>query len=735
MRWTGVRWIVLTGAAAGLAGLTPRGAGAQEPQLVRNWELRGPQFDFRPDGVWRRKVRAIAAARAAALSRGQFDLLNAPVRLGAPLPSAYAVTGFLDVPAILIRYADTPDSIILGDTTAYTNVLFGTSPPVGRPYTVRTFYEALSGGLFSMHGAAVGWITLGQNEVAYTGPANGCPDNPYTSNCNGIFGSSYSLLRAGLVEAISAVDSSVWRRFGYDQTTGVLEMVVFVQPNRDGACVTSTNNHVWSHRGWLGGVNTKTPWPGHGGQFLKVDDYTIQAGVGGDQGCLTTQIMPIGTAAHETGHGLGLPDLYDTGALTGTEGIGHWGLMGSGNYAAPLSPAFYEAWSRTYVGWTTVVPLTAGGSYTFGPVETGDTVFLLRPSGANPRGEYFLLENRQGLLSDSALIARKGSPGLLVWHVDSTQLYGAWGSNSVNAGPIHGLVLVEADGLNQMLSSGSNQNRGDNGDPFPGATARTHLGNDPGFPSNALNAGGHAGFILDSITQLSPNGPMRFRLGMGVALSVAAADPTAQVRVRGQLLSAYRQFLLQGDTATISIDSLQTNGAGTAEYRFAGWSDGGARTHLVTVGGRDTTLTAALTRRFVLSWAAAGPGSVTAAPGSASSGAWFADGDTVGLTARPSPNALFMGWSGDVTSGAAHLVVAAGQPYSVTANFNAAPLDSVVQQLLNGHGLNPLQVTTLDFQGNQNGHFDLGDFLHWLDQSGTAVSAQLLARVFERVRQ
>jgi len=730
---TGIRWLVLAGAAVALAGLAPRGALAQEPQMVRNWEPRGPQFDFRPDGVWRRKVRAVAAARAAALAAGRFDLLNAPVQMAAPQPSAYAVTGFLNVPAILIKYADTPDGIILGDTTAYTNLLFGTTPPLGRPYTVRTFYEALSGGLFSMHGAAAGWITLSQNETAYTGPAKGCPDNTYDGNCNGIFGSSYPLLRAGLIEAIADVDSSVWGRFGYD-ATGTLEVVVFVQPNRDGACVTSTNNHVWSHRGWLGGVNTKTPWPNHPGQYLKVNDYTIQAGVGGSQACDTTQIMPIGTASHETGHGLGLPDLYDTGNSSVTEGIGEWGLMGSGNYSKPLSPSFYEAWSRTYVGWVAVRPLTTGGSYTLPPVESaGDTVYLLRPTGANPRGEYYLLENRQGLLSDSALVALM-APGLLVWHVDSTQMTNAWGSNTVNAGPIHGLTLVEADGLNELLSSGSNQNRGDGGDPFPGLTNRTHLGSDATTPNTALNAGGYAGFALDTITQIAPNGPMRFRLTFGGVLAVAASDTTAQIRVRGQLVNRFRQILVQGDTATITMDTLQSNVAGTAQYRFASWSDGGARTHLVTVTGRDTAITASVTRKFVLAWAAAGSGSVAASAGAPASGSWFTDGDTVGLTAHPAPNALFMGWSGDVTSGLPHLKLTAGQPYSVTANFQAAPLDSVVSQLLNGHGLNALQAVTLDYQGNQNGHFDLGDFLAWLDQSGTAISAQLLARIFERVR-
>lgn len=731
-----MRWLVAAGAAVGFAGLAPRGALAQESQMAKHWELRGPRFDFRPDGVWRRRVRAIAAARAAALAGGRFDVLNAPVQMASPQPSAYAVTGFLNVPAVLIKYSNTPPAIILGDTTAYDAVLFGTSPPVGRPYTIRTFYEQLSHGLFSMHGAAVGWITLSKPESSYVGPSTGCPSPGGT--CNGVWSdAAYSALRAGLIEAIARADSMGvdWSRFGYDPATGKLEMVVFVQPNMDGACASASNNHVWSHRGWLGGVATKTPWPGRTGQYLSVDDYTIQAGVGGRLACDTTQLMPIGTAAHETGHGLGLPDLYDAGATTSTEGIGEWGLMGSGNYARPLSPAFYEAWSRTYVGWATVLPLTTGGSYTLSPVEIGyDTLFMIRPTGANPRREYYLLENRQGINSDSALIAKKGSPGLLVWHVDSTQLANGWPSNTVNSGPIHGLTLVEADGQNELLLSGAGSNRGDGGDPFPGVTLRTHLGADATPPNTALNAGGSAGFVLDTITQVSPSGAMRFRLAFGGYLTVAASDTSAQVRVRGQLVSRFHQVLMQGDTATLTMDTLQVNGAGTAQYRFRSWSDGGARTHLVTVAGRDTALSAAITRRFVLSWTPSGTGSITASAGAPASGSWFTEGDTVGLTAHPAPNALFMGWSGDTTAALPHITLTAGQPYSVTATFTAAPLDSVVAQLLNHHGLNPLQVTTLDDLGNQNGRFDLGDFLAWLDQSGTAVSAQVLARIFERVR-
>jgi M6 family metalloprotease-like protein len=731
MKRTGLRRILLVGTAVGLTALAARGAAAQQPTLTRHWELRGPRFDFGPDGVWRRRVREVVRARELARSRGDFRALNAPAQAGVPLPSALAVTGVLNTPAVLLKFADTPT--VPGDSTAYTNLLFGTTPPLGRPYTIRTFYEQMSLGVFSMRGAAVGWVTLDSNEAKYTGPATGCL--PYGA-CNGVWSNAaFAALQAGLREAVAKADARGvdWSRFGFDPATGILDLVIFIQPSRDGACVTSGNNHIWSHRSSLGGVATQTDWPGHAPQKLRVADYTIQAGVGGSTSCDTTQIMGIGTAAHETGHGLNLPDLYDTDPNDGddSEGIGEWGLMGSGNYARPFSPAFFEAWSRQFVGWVTVRPITTAGTYTLGPVETSDTVFMIRPTGSNPRGEYFLLENRQAINADSGTIGKGKAPGLLVWHVDSTQIASG---GAVNSGPVHGVVLTEADGLNNLLSSlGGVSNRGDGGDPFPGSTGRTVLGPGPAFPRVDLNAGVGAGVRLDSIRQLSANGPMSFRVQLGGQVVVAATDTTARVLVHGTLQRRYQAFMQSGDTATIAMDTaLQTNAAGTVRYRFASWSDGGARQHVVTAAGRDTTFTANLSRSFNVQVGTAGPGTVTATPAVPVGGAWLAEGDSVVLVAQPNPNAIFMGWSGDATIGQPRIVLRANQAYSVAANFAAAALDSVVAQLLNGHGLTPQQVLLLDQHGNGNSRFDIGDFVAWLDQSGTTVSAQLLARIFER---
>ncbi len=508
--------LVLTGIAV----LAPPAVSQARPQARPGIRREIPWLDFSPHGVWRGRARQVRANRARLLAARQFSALNA--RLLAPgIFSTTTVSGTLVEPVVLFKYQDTPAGEIVGDTTAYDNVLFASTPPNLRPYTVRTYYEQLSSGQMTITGKALGFVTLDSSEVAYTGAAGTCTGNPYgTTNCNGLFsGDAYARMQQGLREALQKLDSSVdWTQFTSHGDT--LDLVVFAHPAKDGACGgygypnpttgDATNNHIWSHRSTLA-----VPYQTHsirlGGGPLTVVDYIIESAVGGASSCDTTRIMPVGTVAHETGHGFDLPDLYDTSPTETSEGVGEYSLMGSGNYSSPLSPSRFDAWSLSQLGWVNVVPLAANGTHQFGGAPVSDTVFYVRAADPNPRGEYFLLENRQPLQSDSAMIRLHGGGGLLVWHVDSTQManHGFSTSNNVNEGPIHGLEVVQADGrwdLDLGISRGGN--RGDAGDPFPGATnALTFV------PSRNAD-GAYAGFEIDSIRQLSTTSPMSmaFRL-------------------------------------------------------------------------------------------------------------------------------------------------------------------------------------------------------------------------------
>jgi M6 family metalloprotease-like protein len=144
----------------------------------------------------------------------------------------------------------------------------------------------------------------------------------------------------------------------------------------------------------------------------------------------------VGIMAHEFGHGLGLPDLFDVSRNRNPDedpsedsaGIGRWGLMGWGatGWAGASGPVAFSAWSLEQLGWLgpdnqrleevvgdrpdlLVADLHRGGTVYKVPLRawTPDSLTLWR--------EYVLLEyrSRQGNYYHRDLPGE----GLLVWYV------------------------------------------------------------------------------------------------------------------------------------------------------------------------------------------------------------------------------------------------------------------------------------------------------------------------------
>jgi len=658
----------------------------QDPPRVRR-EIRG--FDFRKDGVWRKQVRAVRSARHQLLRQRNFPALNAPLvsgsraplSLGAPLGAAPAVSGVLRVPAILFTFKNTPPSQVR-PTSQFDDVLFAPSPTgasAGRPYTYRSYYTELSNGLLTVQGQTYGYAALDSNEVTYTGVPGTCTGNPYTgsTDCNGLFSpSAQARMQRALAEALGKVDSLIdWTQYDGDGD-GFVDLVAFIQPALDGACGPLGNNHLWAHRFFLQppyyATHSTTVVNGQTVN-VRVADYILESGVGGASGCDTTAIMPIGTVAHETGHGFGLPDLYDTDGAS--EGVGEFSLMGSGNYTSPFSPSRMDVWSLNELGWVIVTPLTTAGAYTFGPAKLPvDTALFVPVTGSNPRGEYFLLENRQGVLSDSAMIryhcrvwfASANPPascsgGLIVWHVDSLQI--ARPGNSVNTGPIHGLEAIQADAFGNLDADPARRcypgapavgcsNRGDAGDLYPGTTGNATL-SIATLPSDGLNATGCPGFSLDTISQVVLNGAVRFVLNTGAQTLAVTTAPQ-----------------LPGGKWGYSYNTVLTAACGGGNYQ---WS---------VVSGTP-------------------PPGVALSPGGVLSG-WPTDTGTYTFQVR-------------VIDG----TQTAGRGMTLHVVEPSLTLQQVLSLEFQGPALaNDDQKRYLDFQGNHNDTFDIGDFLRWLGRTG-----------------
>jgi M6 family metalloprotease-like protein len=315
--------------------------------------------------------------------------------------------------------------------------------------TLSEYYREVSYNQFNLDGSVYGWYTAKQNENYYGNSVYGLPD---------LGGRTPEYVR----ELIAAADASVdFSQFDNDGD-GKVEAVFIIHYGQGAEQYTNPSsfpNEIWSHQAKLSdyskqGGAYKTNDKTSTNKDVYVDSYIIVPAVKDDG----KTMIEIGIFCHEYGHALGLPDLYDCD--NSSEGIGHWGLMGSGNWNKPDCPAHMSAWEKIKMGWLTPIKVTHNETgVNILNAEQNDAVYKLWTYGSYSGSQYFLVENRQAKGFDKNL----HGPGILIWHVDD----GVKNNDTES----HKMVdLEEADGANDLDAA---SNRGDGGDCYPGSANNT----------------------------------------------------------------------------------------------------------------------------------------------------------------------------------------------------------------------------------------------------------------------
>ena len=174
--------------------------------------------------------------------------------------------------------------------------------------------------------------------------------------------------------------------------------------------------------------------PAINGGFIRIRSDGDRKGPGGVLQRGHTYAMAVGSMAHEYGHVLGLPDLYDTGfsrtnqdergPADDSAGIGYWGLMGHGTrgWNEVDGPNPFCAWSLEQLGWLGVGNeklVTVEKNFedlVFAAVAEGGEIYKV-PTG-NP-DVYYLVEHRR---PGSSYYERSlPAGGLLIWRIDRAQ--------------------------------------------------------------------------------------------------------------------------------------------------------------------------------------------------------------------------------------------------------------------------------------------------------------------------
>ncbi|MFJ4877856.1 immune inhibitor A domain-containing protein [Streptomyces sp. NPDC088745] len=250
----------------------------------------------------------------------------------------------------------------------FQNLYFGSGKgPDGKPVdSLKTYYEKASSGRYSVEGKVTDWVKVEYNEARYGSNYCGSDNCPNVEDLvrDGVNAWVAKEKAAGKTDAQIKADLAKydqWDRTDHDndgnfnEPDGYIDHFQVVHAGEDGSAGGGAQggDSIWAHRGYAYSRDDGETGPGGfkaggvpvGDTGIWVGDYTAQPENGG-----------LGVFAHEYGHDLGLPDLYDT-TNQAENSVGFWSLMSAGSWLGTAKneigdlPGDMTAWDKLQLGW------------------------------------------------------------------------------------------------------------------------------------------------------------------------------------------------------------------------------------------------------------------------------------------------------------------------------------------------------------------------------------------------
>jgi immune inhibitor A len=261
----------------------------------------------------------------------------------------------------------------------YQNLLFSEAPGA---VSMRTFYIEQSSNRYTVNGQVADWAQLPFNEAYYG--SNYCGDivcaRTWLFVRDTVNAWYNAQIAAGKTPAqINAYLAQFdrWDRYDYDgdgnfnEPDGYIDhfQAVHAGDGEETGGGAQGTDAIWSHRWYAFYNNIGATGPAFnlqggvriGNSNYWIGDYTVEPENGG-----------VGVFAHEYGHDLGLPDLYDTSGNTGgaENSTGFWTLYSQGSYGSTGRPAdgigskpiSMSAYEKIFLGWSNYELIAPGQS-------------------------------------------------------------------------------------------------------------------------------------------------------------------------------------------------------------------------------------------------------------------------------------------------------------------------------------------------------------------------------------
>ena len=321
-------------------------------------------------------------------------------------------------------YADkgTPDWPASDLNDELFSLTYSQNNPFGDPGSMREKYRDMSYGTFDLQGGVFGWfrcLSPARSTTATTtasastapparpAPSSATPCRPPTAPSTSV--PTTTTVPTACPTRATTTATSTWS-CSCTRTRAA-----------SAAAATSGRTPSTTRAGRRTGKPFVTDDLGANGQPLKVDDYVIMPAVA----CGGARRIETGVFAHEFGHALGLPDLYDRTAvdaqglgLVSSGGMGLYCLMAAGSYGGDYDHPAYSvnmcAWSKEQLGWITPREVTCDEPATLYFQGDAPEALKLWRGGDYSGKEHFLVESRQQKKWDQYLLGN----GFLITHVD-----------------------------------------------------------------------------------------------------------------------------------------------------------------------------------------------------------------------------------------------------------------------------------------------------------------------------
>ena len=322
----------------------------------------------------------------------------------------------------------------------------------GATGSVRQFFSDQSDRQYTPEFEVIGPVTLSKN-VAYYGGNDASGNDVLPGDM--------------VVEACSIANASYGVDFTqYDNDSdGEVDFVYLIYAGK-GEADGGAENTIWPHNWSLDAAyyynncTYATNKRKFDGKYI--NNYACSGELNGQSGARTG----IGTIAHEFGHVIGLPDLYDINYGQNYEDEatpGAWHIMDGGSYNNDgKTPPNYTIYDKYFLGWKEptnpgntpqTLTLQAAGTDGYNAYQiTSDLNSLL---AATSTTTAYYIENRQQSGWDKYLPGH----GLVIWKIMYNQ--SVWNDNAPNATPgTLRYAVVSASGATTKIGTAS--------DPFPG---------------------------------------------------------------------------------------------------------------------------------------------------------------------------------------------------------------------------------------------------------------------------